>query len=227
MSFDVRPLISAFEDHRNPENARQMEQYLRNQFPFFGIKSPERQELVRTFINEYGLPNAEQLHDVVNVLWEQPQRECQAAALDVIGKAKRILNERHMPLFEWMIVTKSWWDTVDTIAPNSCGLLFKNTPHLIDSYADNWITNKNFWLRRAALLYQLKYKRATDEKRLFRYILLNTDSDQFFIQKAIGWVLREYSKTAPETVRQFIREHDFKRLSKREGLKWLNRHSTC
>lgn len=130
-----------------------------------------------------------------------------------------------MPLFEWMITTKSWWDTVDCIAPQCCGPLFAREPQLIQRYSERWVVSDHLWLRRAALLFQLKFKEQTDEALLFRYILLNADSDEFFIQKAIGWALREYAKTAPDTVRRFIQEHPLKPLSKRESLKWLNRTS--
>jgi 3-methyladenine DNA glycosylase AlkD len=161
---------------------------------------------------------------VVTTLWNHPKRECQSAALDLLMRSKKIVSAEHMPLFEWMILTKSWWDTVDVIAPHCCGTLFQREPQLIDRFAEKWITSESFWLRRAALLFQLKYKNATDEGRLFHYILLNAGSDQFFIQKAIGWALREYSKTAPDAVKRFIKEHDeLKPLSRREGMKWLNR----
>ncbi|MCO7175005.1 DNA alkylation repair protein [Sporolactobacillus kofuensis] len=226
MSYDLSPLIHTFNAHRNAEKAQQMERYMRNQFPFFGIPAPERRQLVRDFTKTNGLPKADELHDVTTMLWNQPERECQIAALDLLQRARRVLNDQHIPLLEWMIVTKSWWDSVDTISPQSCGPLFQKYPDLIEQYAEKWIIDDNFWLRRAALLFQLKYKDATDEERLYRYILLNTDSNQFFIQKAIGWVLREYSKTAPDSVQQFIQHHDLKPLSKREGLKWLNSHST-
>lgn len=223
MSFDIQPLIRSLETHQNPENARPMEKYMRNQFPFFGIKATERRLLVREFINTYGPLQTNQIPDIVTTLWNHPKRECQSAALDLLVRSKKRVSAEHMPLLEWMILTKSWWDTVDVIAPQCCGLLFKNEPYLIDRYAEKWIASDNFWLRRAAILFQLKYKNATDEQRLFRYILLSADSDQFFIQKAIGWALREYSKTAADAVEQFIKKHDeLKPLSKREGMKWLN-----
>jgi 3-methyladenine DNA glycosylase AlkD len=224
MSFDIQPLIRSLETNQNPENARAMEQYMRNQFPFFGIKATERRLLVREFVTTYGLPQINQIPDVVTTLWNHPKRECQSAALDLLVRSKKRVSAEHMPLVEWMILTKSWWDTVDVIAPQCCGTLFQQEPPLIDHYAEKWIISGNFWLRRAALLFQLKYKNTTDEQRLFHYILLNTDSDEFFIQKAIGWALREYSKTAPDAVKQFIKEHDeLKSLSRREGMKWLNR----
>lgn len=224
MNFDIRPLITALEIHQNKENAQPMKHYMRDQFPFFGIKAPDRRAIVRDFIRNYGLPESDQLPLIIKQLWNLPMRECQTAALDLLGYAKKQLKADHMPLLEWLIVTKSWWDTVDYIAPQCCGTLFKHDPYLIELYADKWIVSQNIWLRRAALLHQLKYKQMTNEARLFRYILLNADSDQFFIQKAIGWVLREYSKTDPHAVQLFIQQHELKPLSTREGLKWLNRH---
>jgi 3-methyladenine DNA glycosylase AlkD len=90
---------------------------------------------------------------------------------------------------------------------------------LILSFADKWIDDENIWLQRSAILYQLYYKGETDEERLFRYILRRANSDEFFVQKAIGWVLREYAKTSPKNVISFVANHQLKPLSKREALK--------
>ncbi|BBN98145.1 DNA alkylation repair protein [Sporolactobacillus terrae] len=225
MSYDLQPLLRSFAAKQNQENARAMARYMRDQFPFFGIKTPERRAAVRDFIKQYGLPEANQIEIAVKTLWSHPNRECHYAALDLLVRLKKQLNREHLPLLEWMITSKSWWDTVDCIAPQCCGPLFARDPQLIQRYAEPWIISDHLWLRRAALLFQLKFKAQTDEALLFRYILLNADSDQFFIKKAIGWALREYAKTAPDTVGRFIHEHPLKPLSKREGLKWLNRKS--
>ncbi|GEB77165.1 DNA alkylation repair protein [Sporolactobacillus inulinus] len=225
MSYDLQPLLRSFAAKQNQENARAMSRYMRDQFPFFGIKTPERRASVRDFIKQYGLPETNQIEAAVKTLWNQPNRECHYAALDLLVRLKKRLNGTHLPLFEWMITTKSWWDTVDCIAPQCCGPLFAREPQLIQRYSERWVVSDHLWLRRAALLFQLKFKEQTDEALLFRYILLNADSDEFFIQKAIGWALREYAKTAPDTVRRFIQEHPLKPLSKRESLKWLNRTS--
>ena len=94
-----------------------------------------------------------------------------------------------------LIVKKSWWETVDVLSPRIIGYMFLTNHELVPLYADKWIENENIWLQRAAILYQLKYKEKTNEERLFRYILRRASSDEFFVQKAIGWALREYAKT--------------------------------
>ncbi|MCO7126925.1 DNA alkylation repair protein [Sporolactobacillus shoreicorticis] len=142
-----------------------MEHYMRSQFLFFGIKAPERRVIIRDFIKMHGLPESDQLSFVVRQLWNHPMCECQTAAVDLLVHAKKRLNANHLPLLEWMILTKSWWDTVDFIAPQCCGPLLKKDPYLTELYPDKWIVDPNIWLRRAALLYPLKYKETTEKAR--------------------------------------------------------------
>jgi len=126
-----------------------------------------------------------------------------------------------MPLLEKLITSKSWWDTVDTIAPHPVGKVAKETPSIVDDIIEGWSQSDNLWLCRSAILFQLRYKEETDETALYRYILANAESTEFFIQKAIGWALREYSKTNPSSVRKFIESHTLSKLSIREGSKYI------
>jgi len=121
-----------------------------------------------------------------------------------------------------MIRTNSWWDTVDTIAPNLVGHLVK-THHELTKLMDQWIEDPYLWIRRAALLHQLRWKEMTDEETLFRYCQKTMHEKDFFIRKAIGWVLREYSKTNPRSVKKFIAKYqsNLSPLSIREGSKYL------
>lgn len=214
-------LVTLLENNQNSENQEAMEAYMRNQFPFFGIRTPERNALLREFLKENGKPSIEELPDIVLSLWAMPQRECQYVALGLIDKRLRDLTKEHLPLLEELIVTKSWWDTIDHIGPNHVGKIFQTEED--DTYLEKWIHSDNMWLNRIAILFQLKYKTKTDEDRLFRYILMHNQSKEFFIQKAIGWALREYSKTNPEAVKDFIATEKLAPLSAREGLKHMNR----
>ncbi|WP_175989938.1 DNA alkylation repair protein [Bacillus sp. Marseille-Q1617] len=214
-------LVSLLKENQNEENREAMEKYMRNQFAFFGIKTPERNALVREFIKENGKPPVEELPEIVRSLWREPQRECQYAAMTLLDKQARVLARDHLPLLEDMILTVSWWDTIDHISPHFAGRIHEK--ETADDYLEKWIHADNFWLNRAAILHQLRYKDKTDEERLFRYILMHNESKEFFIQKAIGWALREYSKTNPEAVQQFIDREDLAPLSKREGLKHIER----
>ena len=122
-----------------------------------------------------------------------------------------------------MIVNKSWWDTVDYIAVKLVGKHFENFPELIPKHIKTWNSSGNLWLNRTAILFQLQYKKKTDINLLFDIIEKQAGSREFFIQKAIGWVLREYSKTDENAVRKFVMQTNLSSLSKREALKWLNR----
>ena len=141
--------------------------------------------------------------------------------LTLLDKQRSKLQPEHLSLLEELVVTKSWWDTIDSIASRLAGFVIKKYPEEGEAYLDRWISSDNFWLNRTAILHQLTYKGDTDEEKLFSYIKQHSSSREFFIEKAIGWSLREYSKTAPETVVNFIEREDLRPLSKREGLKYL------
>lgn len=215
----VQELVHIYSKHTDVAFAKWSKNYLRDQFDFLGIRTPIRRKLTKQFIREIGLPPKEELKDVILMLWDLPEREYQKAALDILEKAKKQLTKEDMPWLTSLIMKKSWWDTVDVLSPDIMGYMFSNDDELIHSFADKWIEDENIWLQRSAILYQLKFKDKTDEERLFRYILRRADSDEFFVQKAIGWVLREYAKTRPESVKAFVTNHNLKPLSKREALK--------
>jgi 3-methyladenine DNA glycosylase AlkD len=123
-----------------------------------------------------------------------------------------------------LITTKSWWDTVDAIANHNVGQLLRQYPDSRDRTLTPWRQSENIWLRRTAILFQLSYKTATDADLLFAIATENRESSEFFIQKAIGWALREYSKTAPDAVQTFVATAELAPLSQREALKWLKKH---
>jgi 3-methyladenine DNA glycosylase AlkD len=219
----VNKLADWMRSHRNEENAGPMKKYMRNQFEFLGIKTPERIALLREFLKEHGKPHFEDLSETVLALWELPEREFQHIALTLLEKDVKKLSEEHVKLAEKLIVTKSWWDTVDHLATRIVGTILKKHPELIEPYTRKWIQSDNFWLKRTAILFQLKYKKDTNEALLYHYIRMCKDSKEFFIQKAIGWALREYSKTNPESVKRFVDSEELAPLSKREALKVIKK----
>lgn len=129
------------------------------------------------------------------------------------------INDLHF--IEKLIREKSWWDSVDSIAPTIVGSIVKNNRAKGEEIIKQWSSSENMWLNRAAILHQLKYKEDTNEDLLKEIILRHNQSPEFFIQKSIGWLLREYAKTNPEFVKGFVLTHDLKPLSKREALKNL------
>lgn len=220
-NYLLKNLTDLFEKNRDNEKAIPMENYLKNHFSFLGIKTPERRALMKQFFAETGLLKLDFQHAFVEGLWEKEEREYQYAALDYINKSLKLVTKDDVYLFEKLITSKSWWDTVDSLAPNAVGQIAKEYPEVKEEVIENWATGNHLWLRRASILFQLKYKGMTEEDRLYRYIVQNATSREFFIQKAIGWALREYSKTNPESVKQFIHAHELSSLSVREGSKYI------
>lgn len=210
-------------ENGNPAEAAKMAKYLRHKFEFFGIKAPIRRTIQKAIIQEYGMPSIDQLVDLVNLLWADPHRELQHFAMDLIDKQIKKVDLDFIETLERLITTKSWWDTVDMLANRHVGHLGKRFPEIIPNYPDKWMASNNMWLQRTAIIFQLKYKDQTNIDLALNYILRLKDSKEFFIQKASGWFLREYSRTDWELVVDFIENHDLAPLTKREGLKWLKK----
>lgn len=221
----LQQLVQQFRNHENKEDAEKMKAYMRNKFDFLGIKTPQRNKLLKAFIAEHGKPDIAEAEHLIRELWKLPEREFQNIAIGLIELFKKELTSKHLELLEELLVTKSWWDTVDYIAINPIGMLLKGNSELIAKYINKWSSSTNIWLNRTAILYQLKYKEDTDEKLLYDLVKRMANSDEFFIQKAIGWALREYSKTNPQSVITFIENNKLASLSKREGLKVVKKQA--
>jgi 3-methyladenine DNA glycosylase AlkD len=221
MSAYIQPLLEALQFLANPNDAVPMKKYMKNHFEFWGIKKPELTTILKEFLKQYGLPPTEDVRSVVYSLWQQPQRECQYVGMEIYAKFALKNVPNYLDTAEMMITLRSWWDTVDFIATNIVGKHLQKyyTDAEIDELTRYWIKRDNLWLRRTALLHQLKWKKNTNEQRLFEYITICKDEKDFFIRKAIGWALREYSKTNPTAVWNFIQNTPLSPLSKKEGLK--------
>jgi len=215
------PLIKSFKDNADPITAEPMAKYMKNLFPYLGIKTPIRKELFKDFIKEYGLPELSEIKQITLELWDLPEREFQYAAIGLLRRFVKKWDEDFINLFEQLIVNKSWWDSVDGIASWLVGDHFKRFPQQRDEYIKRWMKSNNMWLQRTCILFQLHYKDATDVMLLGGIIMSLNTSKEFFIQKAIGWILREYSKTDAKAVINFVENNELANLSKREALKWL------
>jgi 3-methyladenine DNA glycosylase AlkD len=215
----IKPLFDSFKKNLDPANAAGMRAYMRDQFDYCGIKTPLRKALFKEFIKENGLPDLKDLPQIIDELWELPEREFQYCAIELLLSFKKQFTPEHLPLMERMITRKSWWDTVDGVAPNGIGTLFKKYPELIKPKTDEWIEGGNMWLQRTAIIFQLKYKDQTDLDLLFKTILHFRNSKEFFIQKAMGWALREYAWRHPDVIKEFVLKNTLPALTKREALK--------
>jgi len=212
------PLESEFKKRYHRENARAIKSYLRNQFEAYGITTPMRRRLCINHMNK-GLPRYREVPAIVKSCWKRPERDWQYFAVELLAKYRKEWDNKIVKLIEWMIVHKSWWDTVDHIASELTGPFFQLFPEKILRVTASWNRSENIWLQRSSIMFQKKYRSGTNSELLAKYILHLKDSKEFFVQKAIGWALREYSKTNPQWVKDFVSTHDLPLLSHREALK--------
>lgn len=217
------PLVELYKSNKNEEDAFWAKKYMRNQFEFLGLKKPIREELTKKFYNEFGLPNIDELEEIILELWKLDEREFQYFAMGLIGKFQKKWKKEYIELFETLILEKSWWETVDWIASRIIGPFFKQYPELKYQTTEKWINSDNIWLQRVCIIHQMFYKKQTDEKMLFEFCDLKKESNEFFIQKAIGWALRQYSKSEPKKVLDFINSTKLKPLSYREGIRIIKK----
>lgn len=217
----IAPLHATFKHHANAENAAAMSAYMKDRFPFFGIKAPQRRELVKEHSALYGAPALDELPAIARSAFALPQRELHQVAVDLLMKHAKRLGPADLPLVEELITTKSWWDSVDGLAIHVAGVILKKHPKEIAKWNKRWIGSSDMWLNRTAILFQARWKEDTDQALLFANIDRHVGHKDFFIRKAIGWSLRELGATDPEAVSAFVRSRKLSPLSEREAMKHL------
>lgn len=213
-------IIDIFKENRNEENSVYMKKYMKDKFEFLGIKSSKRKELQKEFFKDIDKKSPID-KTLVNNLWSKNYREYQYLAIDYLIKKKKKLEKEDILFVKELITNKSWWDSVDLIASHLLGEICKLYPEIVDEYIIDWSKDENLWIRRSTILYQLKYKENVDTNILECVIRNNKEDNDFFIRKAIGWMLREYSKTNKEWVKVFISENELSKLSIKEASKYL------
>lgn len=216
-------VIDRFSASRNPDNARQMKAYMRDKFAFFGIRSPDRKKLQREILQTCGMPRIDEIPGICYYLWNIPEREAQYFAMDILDRSIKKMPGESIQLLEKLVIHKSWWDTIDGLAANIIGKYFTLFPEQIIPVTRSWMDSGNIWLQRSCLLFQLRYRQDTDLPLMYSFIEELTSHDDFFIRKAIGWVLREYSKTDPEEVIRYVNTVTLNPLSRKEALKVIER----
>jgi 3-methyladenine DNA glycosylase AlkD len=218
--MNYRGIFSSFQDHADREAAKEMSAYMRHQFPFLGISTPTRKLLCKEFYK-----NARQEGAVdwafIDRCWKKGPREFQYLAIGCLAVLNDTLTPEDMPKLKRLIITKSWWDTIDGL-DRIVGHTALSFPELNDTLLE-WSVDENIWLRRVAIDHQLGRKEQTNIALLERIIVNNFGQKEFFINKAIGWSLREYSKTNPRWVKDFLTRHRSRLapLSAREGGKYV------
>ncbi len=212
-------LIAEFTRVANSEIAEGQKAYMKHKFEFFGIQAPKRREIQRPFLRKEYLPDKADALLLIRQLWNEPQRELQYFGMDMIFKYQRELEKEDIEFLEFLITHKSWWDTVDFLAAHPVGAYLKKFPEARGYLVDSWLDSGNMWLQRTCLIYQLKYKEELDTVELESTIERLNGGKEFFINKAIGWILREYSKTDPEWVISYVNRVELHPMSRREAMK--------
>ena len=221
MNNYLLPLEKQFKKHADKTKAEGARAYLLNQFDFYGIPMAQRRQLCKDFIKANPLLSVAEVEKTVKQAWQLPEREWQYFAIELLVQYKKQWKVSTMKLIEYCITHKSWWDTVDHIASEWTGPYFKLFPGQVKAVTNRWNRSRNIWLQRSSLLFQKQYKLQTDTKLLTKYILHCAGSNEFFLQKAIGWALREYGKANPDWDKAFVSQHTLRPLSSREALKNL------
>ncbi len=201
----------------DPEKSGPMRTYMKDQFPFLGIQAGPRRRMLADHLRAFPGLKEMPLLTLAVACYGYPEREMHYVACDLINARGKKLKREDLAAIDWVLCHAPWWDTVDSVAANALGDFLKLFPEERDQIDHR----RSTWHARALLLHQLKYKEETDEVFLFDLIRTYSGEKTFFIAKAMGWALRAYSKTAPETVGSFLGESDLPALTRREASKYL------
>jgi 3-methyladenine DNA glycosylase AlkD len=219
MNF-ISSLEKAFIENSNADNAVAMSKYMKNNFHFYGIKTDNRRQILKAIWAENQKEVTENTREIALTLFSKNERELQYCALEILIKnLKNNYIKEDILIIEKLIITKSWWDTVDVIAKFILGDYLRKFPSETNTVIFRFSNSENMWLNRSAILFQLGYKEVTDFELLKSICEKHKNSTEFFIQKAIGWALREYAKINPLAVQDFVHNTNLKKLSSKEALK--------
>ena len=188
---------------RDPLRAAGMAAYLKTDMPFYGVPNPVCKKIYREMRGRYPVASRAGYVAAIEALWSRPHREEKYCAIRVAMDYPEYITIGSVPLYRRMIVEGAWWDLVDDIAIRLVGRVLLDDRERMGAKLDRWIDDPNMWIRRTAILSQIKHKDRTDQDQLFAFCLQRANEKEFFIRKAIGWALREYAKTAPDAVREF------------------------
>ena len=213
-------LITDLEENRNELLAESMSKYMQDKFRFLGVRGATRTEIYKKYF-----PDARKTKtvdwDFVESCWNKEEREFQYVVVYYLKAMQKFLKREDISRLKYLIVTKSWWDTIDLLAKVVGSLIIRIEGY--DQIMLEWSKDSNIWLRRVAILYQLSLKDKVDKQVLDKILVNNLGDSEFFINKAVGWALRDYSKYNPEWVREFIKKNkeNMANLSIREASKYI------
>jgi 3-methyladenine DNA glycosylase AlkD len=221
MSF-ITDLENDLHQKANREVAIPMENYMKNKFSFLGIKTDERRLVFKSNCENHKEEIKSNFRAIAWELFNKKEREFHQCAIDLICKEiKKKYVAEDIQLIEKMLITNSWWDSVDALAKYLLGHYFLQFPEKKYQVIESFSNSANMWLNRSAIIFQLDYKANTDFDLLKSECEKHKHSNEFFIQKAIGWALRDYSRFNPNGVKEYVNSTQLKPLSQREALRNL------
>ena len=218
--MNLLEIIDCLEARADNARALDMSKYMKNKFEFFGVGASVRNEIWKPYFKE--AKKTKKIDwDFIEICFKHDKRECQYTAAYYLKYMQRFLVEDDIPKLKELVLTKSWWDTVD-ILDKVIGSIIYNNKNLYPIILE-WSKDDNIWLRRVAIDHQLLRKEKTDTDLLEKILVNNLNYTEFFINKAIGWALRDYSKTNPQWVKDFIEKYknNMASLSIREASKYI------
>jgi 3-methyladenine DNA glycosylase AlkD len=207
----------------DPERAPRMQAYMKTDMPFYGVPKPLRAPIARELAMRFPPDDRQEYQDLVLGLWRLPHREEKYLALDMAIRFRKFVVPASLAMYRKLIVEGAWWDLVDEVATHLVRRLVVGYADQTWPEVDTWIESDDMWLRRTAIICQVGAKAETDAARLFGFCAARAHETGFFVRKAIGWSLREYAKTDPVSVAQFVTTHseDLSGLSRREATKHI------
>ena len=216
----VTEIKQSFEENQDFVYGQKQSDYLKNNFPCYGIPTQARREILKNCSAEYQEDIKDNFRAICWELYQFPHREMHHAAIDIfIKEIKKKFQINDIHLIEKLIITNSWWDSVDTLAKYAVGGYLSKFPEKKYAIIDQFSNSENMWLNRTAIIFQLGYKQKTDFDLLISECEKHKHSKEFFIQKAIGWALREYGSVDPSGVLEYVNQANLKPLSKKEAIR--------
>ena len=215
----LNDIFAEFKKLKNDKKAIEMSAYMKNQFAFLGISASQRKEIENKIFKSVAKENID--FKFTDKCYKNKYREFQYASVDYLNFKKEYLNISHIEILKNYILTKSWWDTIDHLDQIVGDIALRD--ERVNEILLNWSLDENIWLRRVAIDHQILRKEKTNAELLEKIIINNFNQKEFFINKAIGWSLRDYSKTNPKWVRDFIKRHknSMNNLRIREASKYI------
>ena len=214
----LRELRSALDAVADPAAAPQMAAYMKDRFVFLGVTSAARRGAAGPWVSARRAEGPVACLDAADGLWAEQEREFQYVGCDLLRSVVRDLPADSLGRLRSLVSTKSWWDTVDSLAKVVGAVVASHPPTA--AVLDDWVFDDDMWVARAAILHQLGWKDEARPEVVLRYCEARIDHDDFFIRKAIGWALRDLARSHPDDVWDFVDSHpEMSGLSRREATK--------